>query len=88
MIDTSRLGQLTAKLMENIAERFENVENAAIGDVAVVVEVDTPAASVFWWDCTDDRYWVTAALFSEAIDSIDAIREQMGRAELESDEEL
>jgi hypothetical protein len=72
-MDTTRLGQLAAGLMESLAEEYGEVEGAEIGVVAVIAEVDMPAKddddpgwTSVQYRCTDARRWVQSGLFIAA----------------------
>lgn len=68
--DTTRLGQVAAELMERLAEDHEDTENARVGVVALVVEIDgeTDGEGATWieYRCSDSRRWIQAGLFDRA----------------------
>lgn len=85
-IDTSLLGQLCARAMEDIAERFESSEDVEIRTCAVIVEVDSPSSSRFWWSCSDDRTWVAKALLYETVDALDAAVAEVRDRDVDDDD--
>ena len=66
-MDTQRLGQVAALLMERIASRYAGDE-WHVGDVIVVVEVDSKDRCVIECECSDDREWVQNGLLRAGLD--------------------
>lgn len=71
-LDTTRVGQVAAELMEAIADEHGDAD-VEIGEVAVVVEVgttDDADADEGWTTvncrCSDHRRWVQAGLLDAA----------------------
>jgi len=68
-LDTTRVGQVAAELMEAIAEGYDDA--VEIGAVAVIVEVGTTDDADEGWTtvnyrCSDTRRWVQAGLLDAA----------------------
>ena len=70
-MDTTRVGTIAAELMENISEKYG--EDATLGVVAVVVELDVPASDEnehgethIVYRCSEPRRWIQAGLFERA----------------------
>jgi hypothetical protein len=63
-LDTSTVGTLAAELMERLAEQYS--EDAEIGIVAVVAEIDCGDSTAIYYRCTDGRHWIQAGLFDAA----------------------
>jgi hypothetical protein len=84
-IDTTPLGQLTARVMEDIGDNYG--EEYTVRTAAVIVEVDSATQGRLLALCTDDRPWVLSALLGEAMDSVDASRDELRRRALEEDDE-
>lgn len=70
-IDTTSLAELCMRAMDAITDQFENHDDVEIRTCAVVVEVDSPNSSTFWWSCSDDRPWLLKALLYETENAID-----------------
>lgn len=88
-VDLSKIGELTADLMESleagIADVIEPGEQAPeVKTVAIIVELDWPpceqnnnyGSSAIRYRCTDSRVWIQRALFTEAADIAHAGRER------------
>ena len=65
-MDTQRLGQVAALLMERIASRYAG-EDWHVGDVIVVVEIDSKDDTVIETECSDEREWVQNGLLRAAL---------------------
>ena len=64
MLDTTAVGHLAAQLMDRLTEEYG--EDAEIGTVAVVVEVEMGNATAITYRCTDARRWIQVGLFGAA----------------------
>jgi hypothetical protein len=62
-LDTTKLGQLAAELMDSLAEAYEDDEGAEIGTVAIVVEIEGPGWTGVDYRSTDQRRWVQEGFF-------------------------
>jgi hypothetical protein len=71
-VDTTRLGQLAAELMDRIAEEYAEADGTpTLGIVAVVAEVNVDRDDGTGWTsvdyrCSDSRRWVQVGLFDAA----------------------
>lgn len=83
-IDTTPLGELTARVMDQI-DSFG--EEYTVRTAAVVVEIDSPVHGRLFALCTDDRPWVLSALLGEAMDSVDAARAVLRQQPASEDED-
>ena len=84
-IDATKLGQLTAEVMETLSDEFDEADGYSIRTAVVIAEVDSPTASRFWWKCSDDRIWLLEKLLDETLDEIDRLRRGAREAEDEND---
>lgn len=76
-MDMMMLGQLTADLMEQTDEAFDDKDDAAVRTVMLLVEIDTAETTYFRVVCNDDRPWFQLAYLEEhrqkLLDLIDAM---------------
>lgn len=68
-VDTSALGLLCARVMEQLATEYD--ADQIVRTVGVVVEVDCGDRLEFSWAVTDDRDWFAAAFFKEVTHAIE-----------------
>jgi hypothetical protein len=62
--DQTKVGRLTAELMENLEERYS--EDSEIGDVCLIVEVVGPHGSEITTQCSSARGHVNVGLLEMA----------------------
>ena len=83
-LDTTRLGNAAAELMDSLAEAYENDDGAEIGVVAIVVEVNGPGWTGVDYRASDPRCWVQSGLFAAAARAVDASATHRGYDDEES----
>ena len=71
-IDPTRLGQVTAELMEKLSEDWDE-ESAELGEVMVLAEVkvtdeDGDDWTYIAWRCSDPRNWVQRGLLHASLE--------------------
>jgi hypothetical protein len=70
-MDATRLGQVTADLMDHLNEDPPG-ESAELGEVLVLAEVKVTDPEGDWtyiaWRCSDERAWVQLGLMHAALD--------------------
>lgn len=72
MIDTQRIGDLTAQVMHAL-QRYDG-EQWRIQTVAMIVELDSEASGELVVKCSETRAWVMEAFLGEAYDTVQRIR--------------
>lgn len=72
-VDTTAMGVLVAELMDTIADEYG--EDAKIGTVAVVVEIDHDEWTQVRYRCSDTRSWVQEGFFRAAQHAVIACRD-------------
>lgn len=85
-MDTSLVGQMTAQLMESLADRHDNDE-ATLRTVLIVCEVDYPDSTTLQISASDDRPWVQQAFVEEVATYMERRREELERDRTEQDDD-
>lgn len=69
-LDTTSLSTLALELIERLATDHEDTEDAEVGTVALVVEIngryEDQEATWVEYRCTDSRRWIQIGLFEAA----------------------
>lgn len=73
-LDTTRLGEIAANMMESLAESYET-HDVSVGEVALIVEIRSGDWTAVTYRCTDERAWVQRGLIRQGIDAVDASSE-------------
>lgn len=68
-LDTTRLGELAAGMMERLAEGYED-HDVTVGTVALIVEVNSGDWTAVTYRCSDPRAWVQRGLMEAGISAI------------------
>jgi hypothetical protein len=73
-LDTTRLGQVAAELMQTLADGYEDsdFDKTELGEVMILAEVKLEDEEGEWtniaWRCSDDRQWVQRGLLHAALE--------------------
>lgn len=70
-LDTTKLGQVAAELMESLANSYEGYD-VEVGTVALIVEVNASEWTAVTYRCSDPRVWIQKGLMRAGISAVNA----------------
>lgn len=73
-LDTTKLGEIAAGMMENLATSYED-HDVEVGAVALIVEIKSDEWTAVTYRCSDARAWVQRGLMREGLRAIDFSQE-------------
>lgn len=85
-MDTSLVGHMTGRLMDQLDEAHDS-EEAKLRTVLIVCEIDYPTGTHLHMSCSDDRPWAQQAFAQEVADIICRRRDQLESAAQDEEDE-